>query len=81
MLSLCLRKQTKRLKVENNKKNDNNNNNNEIRPILIDLGSTNGTTLNRKEVVNYQEVELKEGDVLCFGESTRSYVLQVEKPS
>jgi smad nuclear-interacting protein 1 len=49
-----------------------------IRPYLIDLESTNGTTLNGARVDAARYVELRAADVLRFGESSREYVLVCE---
>ncbi|KAL6079678.1 hypothetical protein QOT17_000792 [Balamuthia mandrillaris] len=51
----------------------------QVRPFLMDLGSTNGTSLNDKKVEANQYHELKEGDAIKLGFSTRSYVLQLER--
>ncbi|KAK0528276.1 hypothetical protein OC842_004596 [Tilletia horrida] len=49
-----------------------------IRPFLIDLESANGTYLNGAEVPTSRYVELKSGDTLKFGASTREWVLLPE---
>jgi len=46
------------------------------RLYVIDLESTNGTRLNHSRVVPAHFIELKDGDVLNFGESPRDYVLK-----
>lgn len=46
-----------------------------IRPYIMDLGSTNGTYLNGVRVDDKRYIELKEKDVLKFGNSTREFVL------
>jgi smad nuclear-interacting protein 1 len=46
-----------------------------VKPYLFDLGSTNGTFLNSERVEPRRYIELREGDVLKFGESSRDYVL------
>ena len=46
-----------------------------VRPYLVDLGSTNGTTLNGQRLEPLQYYELLETDVVRFGSSTREYVL------
>jgi len=45
------------------------------RPYIIDLGSTNGTFLNGVRIEDSRYIELKEKDVLKFGNSTREFVL------
>ncbi|CAH0486515.1 hypothetical protein KXD40_002396 [Peronospora effusa] len=47
----------------------------EVRPYIMDLNSTNSTFLNGRKVESSRYIELKEKDVLTFGESTREYVL------
>lgn len=47
----------------------------EVRPYILDLDSTNGTFLNGKRIDAARYIELREKDVLKFGESTREYVL------
>lgn len=47
----------------------------EVRPYILDLDSTNGTFLNGKRIDSARYIELREKDVLKFGESTREYVL------
>lgn len=49
------------------------------RPYLIDVGSANGTFLNKQKIKPNEYVELKEGDAIVLGCSTRQYVLQVER--
>jgi len=46
-----------------------------VRPYVLDLGSTNGTTLNGEPLRPQVYVELREKDVLRFAFSTREYVL------
>ncbi|BFZ56316.1 hypothetical protein PYCC9005_003361 [Savitreella phatthalungensis] len=46
-----------------------------VQPYLIDLESTNGTSLNGEMVPVGRYVELRDGDVLKFGESAREYVV------
>lgn len=45
---------------------------------LLDLGSANGTWLNEKQIDALRFYELKEGDVVRFGASTRRYVFMVK---
>ncbi|KAI9907824.1 hypothetical protein PsorP6_004810 [Peronosclerospora sorghi] len=47
----------------------------EVRPYIMDLNSTNSTFLNGSKIEGSRFIELKEKDVLKFGESTREYVL------
>ena len=47
----------------------------EVRPYVIDLESANGTRVNGERVPERRFVEVRSGDVLGFGESTREYVL------
>jgi smad nuclear-interacting protein 1 len=47
----------------------------EVRPYIMDLNSTNSTFLNGRKIDGSRYIELKEKDVLKFGESTREYVL------
>ncbi|THH14002.1 hypothetical protein EW146_g6281 [Bondarzewia mesenterica] len=46
-----------------------------FRPFIIDLESTNGTLVNDETIPTTRFYELKAGDVLKFGQSTREYVL------
>lgn len=46
-----------------------------VKPYIIDLDSANGTMLNGDKVEGRRYMELRTGDVLKFGESTRDYVL------
>ncbi|KAG9105073.1 hypothetical protein FRC06_000046 [Ceratobasidium sp. 370] len=52
-----------------------------IKPFIIDLESTNGTTVNDETIPASRYYELKASDVLKFGESTREYVLLHEDAS
>ncbi|TDH70051.1 hypothetical protein CCR75_000837 [Bremia lactucae] len=47
----------------------------EVRPYIMDLNSTNSTFLNGFKIEGSRYIELKEKDVLRFGDSTREYVL------
>ncbi|KAE8226616.1 hypothetical protein CF319_g819 [Tilletia indica] len=49
-----------------------------IRPFFIDLESANGSYLNGNEVPTSRYVELKSGDTLKFGASSREWVLLPE---
>jgi smad nuclear-interacting protein 1 len=46
-----------------------------IKPYIIDLGSTNGTFVNNKQIEAQRYFELREKDVIKFGFSSREYVL------
>lgn len=48
------------------------------RPFIIDIESTNGTFINGDKVPTSRYVELKNGDVVKFGNSTREYVVMCE---
>jgi smad nuclear-interacting protein 1 len=56
-----------------------------LRPYVVDLGSVNGTHLKNKKTGEKKKLddarfyELKPGDVLSFGLSTREYVLLFEE--
>ncbi|GLB38550.1 putative SMAD FHA domain-containing protein [Lyophyllum shimeji] len=45
------------------------------KPFIIDLESTNGTLVNDETIPAARYYELKAGDVIKFGQSTREYVL------
>lgn len=48
------------------------------RPYLMDLGSTNGTFINEVRLEEARYYELRKGDVIKLGASTREYVLLTE---
>jgi FOG: FHA domain len=48
------------------------------RPYLMDLGSTNGTFINGVRLDEARYYELKKGDVITLGSSSREYVLLTE---
>jgi smad nuclear-interacting protein 1 len=50
----------------------------QCQPYIMDLESTNGTTLNGVKLDAARYYQLKKGDVLTFGASTREYVLMTE---
>ena len=50
-----------------------------VLPYLMDLQSANGTFLNEQRVEAARYIELRAGDRLRFGGSTREYVLVVEE--
>lgn len=43
-----------------------------VKPYVIDLESANGTKVNGEKVPDRQFFELRSGDVVAFGDSTRS---------
>jgi len=47
----------------------------EVKPYVIDLDSANGTKVNGEKVEGRRFVELRTGDMVGFGESSREYVL------
>ncbi|KAI9021205.1 SMAD/FHA domain-containing protein [Hyaloraphidium curvatum] len=49
------------------------------KPYIIDLESTNGVFVNGSQIPAARYFELKEGDVIKFGSSTREYVLMCEE--
>ena len=51
-----------------------------VRPYVIDLESANGTKVNGDLVPAGRYLELRDGDILSFGESTREYVVQLPPP-
>ncbi|KAI1756125.1 SMAD/FHA domain-containing protein [Xylaria castorea] len=48
-----------------------------VKPYLIDLESANGTSLNSKTVPQSRYLELRDKDMIQFGQSTREYVLML----
>ncbi|GJJ08798.1 hypothetical protein Clacol_003017 [Clathrus columnatus] len=46
-----------------------------VKPFIIDLESTNGTFVNSEEIPPARYYELRTGDVIKFGLSTKEYVL------
>lgn len=44
-------------------------------PYVIDLESANGTRVNGERVPEGRFVEVRSGDVLAFGDSSREYVV------
>ncbi len=48
------------------------------KPYMMDLGSTNGTFINGVRVDDARYYELRKGDVITLGASTREYVLLTE---
>ncbi|GAB5359742.1 hypothetical protein AAMO2058_000568900 [Amorphochlora amoebiformis] len=51
----------------------------EICPYIMDLGSSNGTKLNKQKIEARRYYQLLEKDMLNFGSSSRDYVLLVAK--
>lgn len=49
-----------------------------VKPYIIDLESTNRTYVNDKEIPESRYYELRSGDTLKFGDSTREYVILLE---
>ncbi|KAK8137876.1 hypothetical protein PG984_001256 [Apiospora sp. TS-2023a] len=50
-----------------------------VKPYLLDLESANGTMLNAKKIPDSRYLELKDKDLVQFGQSTREYVLMFER--
>ena len=48
-----------------------------VKPYIIDLESANGTKLNGERIQDKRFLEIKNGDMLGFGESTREYVVML----
>lgn len=48
-----------------------------VRPYLIDLDSANGSSLNKEEIPPSRYLELRDKDMIQFGQSTREYVLML----
>jgi smad nuclear-interacting protein 1 len=48
-----------------------------VKPYLIDLESANGTMLNKEPVPSSRYLELRDKDMIQFGDSTREYVLML----
>ncbi len=59
------------------KKNEYGDKEGRVRPYVIDLESANGTQLNGDALPARRYVEVRSGDMLSFGESTREYVLML----
>jgi smad nuclear-interacting protein 1 len=51
-----------------------------VRPYLIDLESANGTMLNKDPIEASRYLELRDKDMIQFGQSTREYVLMLSTP-
>ena len=47
----------------------------EVKPYIMDLGSTNGTFINKEKIEQARYYELKNYDLLNFGFSTRDYII------
>ncbi|PPR07107.1 hypothetical protein CVT24_010943 [Panaeolus cyanescens] len=52
-----------------------------VKPFIIDLESTNGTIVNDQTIPTARYYELKAGDVIKFGLSTKEYVLLHDEAS
>lgn len=52
-----------------------------VKPYVIDLESANGTILNGETVKTSRYVELRDQDVLKFGDLDKEYVMMLPKPS
>jgi smad nuclear-interacting protein 1 len=50
-----------------------------VKPYLIDLDSANGTRLNGEKIGGSRYIELRDGDVVAFGDSEREYVMMLPK--
>ncbi|KAJ3268109.1 Smad nuclear-interacting protein 1, partial [Blyttiomyces sp. JEL0837] len=50
-----------------------------VRPYIIDLESANGTFINGEQIQPSRYYELKIGDTIKFGFSSRDYVLMTEE--
>ena len=46
-----------------------------VKPYIMDLDSTNGTHVNKERVPGRRYYELRERDVLTFGNSSREFVI------
>ncbi|KAI9164392.1 Smad nuclear-interacting protein 1 [Blastocladiella emersonii ATCC 22665] len=49
----------------------------EVKPYLLDINSTNGTFLNGERIDSARYYEVREKDIITFGQSTREYVAMV----
>ncbi|KAI6244736.1 Smad nuclear-interacting protein [Erysiphe necator] len=48
-----------------------------VKPYIIDLDSSNGTSLNKEEIPKSRYLELRNKDILQFAHSSREYVLML----
>ena len=62
------------------KKNEYGDKEGKVRPYMIDLESANGTKVNGELLPERRFVEVRSGDVIAFGDSTREYVLMLPPP-
>ncbi|EFC43169.1 predicted protein [Naegleria gruberi] len=66
-------------KIINNDKNryvqSSLNNEEDIKPFIIDLKSTNGTFINGERIDDSRYYELKNNDILTFGQSSREFII------
>lgn len=46
--------------------------------MIVDLGSTTGTRVNGKSVIDHTGIPIKDGDEIVFGASTRSYKVTID---
>lgn len=49
----------------------------QVKPYILDLESANGTSVNGDRIPTGRFVELKDKDVIRFGQSSREYVLML----
>ena len=59
------------------KKNDFGDRIGKVKPYLLDLESANGTFLNGERIEESRFVEIRDKDLIKFGESTREYVVML----
>ncbi|KAK5095133.1 hypothetical protein LTS08_008295 [Lithohypha guttulata] len=50
-----------------------------VKPYVLDLESSNGTFINEQRIPDAKYVEVKDKDVIKFGDSRREYVVQLPK--
>lgn len=50
-----------------------------VKPYVLDLESSNGTFVNEQRIPDAKYVEVKDKDVIKFGDSRREYVVQLPK--
>ena len=48
-----------------------------VKPYLLDLESANGTILNNDKIEDRRYIELRDKDMVQFGQSTREYVIML----
>ena len=59
------------------KKNEYGDRKGQVKPYVIDLESANGTRINSEKIPEKRFVEVRNGDVITFGESSREYVVML----